>query len=131
MRKVFLPGLGSLILSGLLVTQSWAGAVKSDLLCSGGPFDGARGTISIKANGDVKGSLKLPTPVGGPIVLECDIFCGSTKSAGPVTCAIGQAGDKTLKINAPGLGATLGGTCFGPAVTVGADCESAYTPPAP
>jgi len=131
MRKVFLVGVGSLSLSGLLVMQSWAGAVKSDLVCSGGPFNGVTGTISIKANGDVKGSLKLPAPAGGPILFECDIFCGSTRAAGPVLCVSGKAGDKTLKINAPGLGASLGGTCFGPAVTVGADCESAYTPPAP
>jgi hypothetical protein len=131
MRKVFVTGVGSLVLSGFLVTQSWAGSFKADLLCSGGPFSGATGTVSIKANGDVKGSLKLPTLVGGPLTFECDIFCGPTRVAGPVQCVAAQAGDKTLKINAPGLGATLGGPCFGPAVEVGPDCESVYTPPAP
>jgi hypothetical protein len=63
MRKVFITGLGRLMLFGLLVTQSWAGAFKSNLICSVSippppmPLIAKKGQVSITATGEVKGAI--------------------------------------------------------------------------
>ena len=135
MRKVFITGLGSLLLCGLLVTQSWAGAFKSTLICPVHippppmPLIAKRGQVSITASGDVKGSILLRDPLTGPLVLDCEILCEGNPSAGPVPCVEAQAGDVILQIEAPELGAALG-VCLQPAVVVG-PCISAYLSPQP
>src|SRR4051794_14662705 len=106
MRKVFITGLGSLLLSGLLVTQSGAGSFKADLACVA-PYEG--GKVSIAPNGTVKGSLYLSQPLTTPVQLSCAIYCVDMLSAGPAVCVEGTSGDTTLKIKAPGLGAALSG----------------------
>ena len=128
MRKVFFTGLGSLLLSGLLVTQSWAGSFKSDLACVA-PYEG--GKVSIAPNGTVKGSLRLSQPLTTPVQLSCALYCVDMLSAGPAVCVDGNTGDTTLKIKAPGLGAALSGICNNPTVTIVGSCNSAYIPPGP
>src|SRR3954447_12038699 len=117
MRKVVITGVGSLVLSGLLVTQSLAGLVKSDLVCN--PPRPGVGKVTITAKGDVKGFIKLTAPLGAPLTLTCVIECGVTPVTAPVACVNAAVGDTTLHIKAPGLGASLGGPCFGPTVGVG------------
>jgi hypothetical protein len=135
MRNVFITGLGSLLLSGLLVTQSWAGAFKSNLVCRVSippppmPIIAKKGQVSITANGDVKGSMQLRDPLTSAVSLDCEILCEGTPSAGPMPCVEAQAGDSTLLIDAPGLGTALS-LCVEPAVAVG-PCISAYIPPRP
>ena len=135
MRKVFITGLGSLMLSGLLVTQSWAGAFKSNLVCRvsipppPNPIIAKKGQVSITATGDVKGSIQLRDPLTSPLSLNCAILCEGNVSVGPVPCVEAQAGDTTLQIDAPELGKALS-LCVEPAVAVG-PCISAYIPPRP
>jgi hypothetical protein len=135
MRKVSITGVGSLLLSGLLVTQSWAGSFKSDLVCAISippppmPLIAKKGKVSITASGNVKGSIQLRDPLTSPLSLDCEILCEGSPSAGPVPCVDAQAGDTTLKIEAPELGAALS-LCVQPAVAVG-PCISAYLPPRP
>src|SRR5262245_22621652 len=131
MRKVVISGFGSLLLSGLLVTQSWAGSFSSDLACS---FAIKKARVTITAKGDVKGDIALATPAGGSALLACAIQCSGVTAAGPVPCAEAEAGDTKLKIKAPGLGTALGEACIQPAVIVGgagSSCTSVYTPPSP
>ena len=135
MRKVFITGLGSLMLSGLLITQSWAGSFKSNLICAvqipppPNPLRFKKGQVSITAKGDVKGSLQLREPLSSPRSLNCTILCEGSPSVGPVSCVDGQVGDITLQIEAPELAAALS-FCNHPAVVVG-PCISAYIPPQP
>jgi len=136
MRKAVLTGVGSLLLFGLVVTQSWAGSFKSDLVCAVSIppppviLHVKKAKVSITPHGDVKGSIKLFEPLSGAVSLSCEIFCGTTSSAGPVPCAEGETGDNSLKIKAPGLGAALVGICLQPSVAVG-PCISTYFPPGP
>ena len=129
MRKVFVTGVGGLLLSGFLVTQSWAAAYKSDVVCT---FPIESGKVKLTPSGDLKGSITLPQPLQGPFSLTCEILCGTSVEAGPVNCIDGQAGDITLPISAPGLGAALGVSCSLPSVVIGAGaCASTYIPPGP
>ena len=79
MRKVFTSGVGSLVLSGLLVTQSWAGAFQSDLACS---FPIKRGAVRITDKGDVKGSIKLHLPMPTAGESNCAIWCEGGRGDG-------------------------------------------------
>jgi len=126
MRKGFIIGVGSLLLSGLLVTQGWAGNFKSDLSCSG-PIVG-EGKVSIAANGTVKGSIQLDAPLPNPVKFDCEILCGSSVGAGPAPCVDADAGDTTLKIKASGLGKDVSDICWQPAVLVVNACISVYVP---
>src|SRR5262245_55184130 len=131
MRNVVISGVGSLMLSGLLVTPSWAGSFSSDLACS---FAIKKARVTITAKGDVKGDIVLANPAGGPATLACSILCNNVISAGPVLCAEVEAGDTHLKIKAPGLGTALGEPCILPAVAVGgagSSCTTVYAPPSP
>jgi hypothetical protein len=135
MRKVFITGLGSLLLSGLLVTPSWAGSFKANLVCPiqipppPMPLIAKKGQASITATGDVKGSIQLREPLTAPLSLDCTILCEGTPSAGPIPCVEAQVGDSTLQIEAPELGATVD-VCVEPAIVVG-PCISAYFSPRP
>src|SRR5262249_56195490 len=117
--------VGSLLLSGLLVTQSWAGSFTSNLICpvrikpSPMPLEAKKGQVSITAKGDVKGSLQLREPLSGALSLDCEILCEGNPTTRPVPCVEAQAGDITLQIAAPKLGAAAGG-CMEPAVGGGA-----------
>jgi len=124
MRKGFIIGMGSVLLSGLLVTQSWAGTFKSDLYC--GASIVKKGKVSIAPNGTVKGLIELNQPLPNPVQLSCAIWCGNNLSAGPAPCIDADVGATALKIKAPGLGATLS-ICEQPAVAVDV-CVSAYVP---
>jgi hypothetical protein len=126
MRKVFITGVGSLLVSGLLVTPSGAGTFKSDMICSG---NSGVGKVSITASGTVKGSLQLIEPLVAEVKLDCEISCGPFVAVGPAPCIDAPAGATTMTIKAPGLGATLAGTCLNPAVEVVGFCHSAYIPP--
>jgi hypothetical protein len=128
MRHAFLAGVGGLMVSGLLVAQSWAGTFKSDLVCSN---NSGVGTVSITARGNVKGSVPLDAPLTGEAKLDCEILCGGFVHAGPAPCVDAQAGATTLPIRAPGLGTALGGTCDYPAVRVVGFCTPVYIPPGP
>src|SRR5262245_42574517 len=126
MKNVFSTGGGSLILVGLLVTQSWAGAFQSDLACS---LPRTRATVRLNAKGDVKGSIKLHVPMPTAGESNCAIWCEGGPATETVTCITFEAGDTTLNINAPGLGASLSGRCVEPAVAIdGGICISSYTP---
>ena len=125
MRKVFSVGVGSIVLTGLLVAQSWAGVFQSDLACS---FPIKRGTVHNDAKGDVKGTIKLRVPMPTAGASTCAIWCEGGPGTEPVTCITFAAGDTTLNINAPGLGASLSGRCVEPAVAIDAGiCISSYT----
>jgi hypothetical protein len=126
MRTAVLTGVGSLVLSGLLVTHSWAGTFKSDMICAG---ESGQGKVSITASGNVKGSIQLVQPLVAAVKLDCEILCAGFVDAGPAPCIDAQAGDTTLTIKAPGLGATLAGACLEAAVEVVGFCFSIYIPP--
>jgi hypothetical protein len=127
MRKVFIVGVGSLVLTGLLVTQSWAGSFSADLSCS---FPIKKGLVTITPKGDVTGFIAPLSPFPTPVMTVCAILCDGVPTAADL-CIDAPADTKTLKIKAPGLGAALGGTCIAPVVSVGGACTSAYSPPAP
>src|SRR5262245_53916014 len=111
MRKVFFTGVGSLVLSGLLVMQSWAGSYKADVVCptSIPPppviIKAKKGAVTVSRKGDVKGSITLFEPLTGPLSLDCVILCEGSPATGPAPCVDVKAGAKKIKINAPGLGA--------------------------
>ena len=130
MRRIFISGFGGLLLSGFFVAQSWAGgAYRSEVACT---FPIESGKVRLTPSGDLKGAITLLQPLQGPFSLTCEILCGTSVEAGPVTCIDGQAGDITLPISAPGLGAALGVPCSLPSVSIGAGaCASTYIPPGP
>jgi hypothetical protein len=128
MRKVFITGVGGLLLSGLLVTPSGAGTFKSDMICAG---NAGVGKVSITASGNVKGSIQLSEPLVAEAKLNCEILCEGFVNAGPAPCIDAQAGDTTMTIKAPGLGATLAGACPETMVVISNFCMSAYIPPGP
>jgi hypothetical protein len=80
------------MLFGLLVTQSWAGAFKSNLICLVSippppmPLIAKKGQVSITATGEVKGAIRLRESLTSPLALDCEILCEGSPSAGPVPC---------------------------------------------
>jgi hypothetical protein len=125
MRKVFITGVGGLLLSGLLVTQSGAGTFKSDVYCSNAS---GLGKVSITASGNVKGSIQLSEPLPAAVKDDCEIVCEGNVEAGPAPCIDAPAGATTMTIKAPGLGANVG-ICSFPAVEIVGFCHSVYIAP--